>query len=43
MNVAVLHNQIKNELAKKEGVLKKQFEVSIKKIIRLKICTGLIK
>lgn len=43
MNVAALHNQIKKELTKKEGILKKQFEASIKKIIRLKICTGLIK
>ena len=42
LNIETLHSQILNELRKKKSILKTQFESSIKKIIRLKICTGLI-
>jgi beta-N-acetylhexosaminidase len=42
MEVDVLHAQIKQELIA-NGPFKKQFENSIKKIIKLKICLGLIK
>ena len=43
LNIETLHSQILNELIKKKSILKTQFESSIKKIIRSKICTGLIK
>ena len=43
LNIQVLHNQIVTELGLKNSSLAKQFEVSIKKILRLKICTGVIK
>jgi beta-N-acetylhexosaminidase len=42
MDINSLHAQIKKELIE-NGVYKNQFEASIKKIIRMKICLGLIK
>lgn len=42
LDIQVLHNQIVQELRTKDSKIAKQFEVSIKKILRLKICTGVI-
>ena len=43
IDVERLHNQIVKELNIKDSKLSAKFEKSIKKIIRLKLCTGLIK